>query len=245
MMRKFVSEVPEPVLARGERVTQSPFSINLTHLALKRKATLKVGAEYDAVLMEMMDFYTTREMCMEFDKLKRGLVSERLIAGGEQCTFDSSRAPDGGGTFYGVNFGPYELHDGGSAAWDDVKEQYSDLAIAQYKKFYDGLDDENIIGRVVQSPLDNERHSPNSFYKGDVHGCAPYFYQTIGHRPTPDLGSLRVPGVGGLYLVGPFMHPGGGVFGAGRATAIQMMDDLEMDYDKVLAGAHDEKEKKA
>lgn len=33
------------------------------------------------------------------------------------------------------------------------------------------------------------------------------------------------------------MHPGGGVFGAGRATAIQMMDDMDIDYDKVLTGA--------
>jgi hypothetical protein len=45
-----------------------------------------------------------------------------------------------------------------------------------------------------------------------------------------------VPAVEGLYLTGPFMHPGGGVFGAGRATAIQMMDDLGVDYDKVCAG---------
>ena len=57
----------------------------------------------------------------------------------------------------------------------------------------------------------------------------------MGHRPTPDLGSFRVPGVEGLYLAGPFMHPGGGVFGAGRATAIQFMDDIGIDFDKVCA----------
>lgn len=42
-----------------------------------------------------------------------------------------------------------------------------------------------------------------------------------------------MPQIDGLYLVGPFMHPGGGVFGAGRATAIQMMDDLDIEFDKV------------
>lgn len=236
LIDKFVSEAPAPVIERGKRVSLSPFSINLTHMALKKQPVLKVGDEGKAIMLELMDFYTTREMCMEFDKLKRGFVSERLIAGGTANAHDTTRAPEGAGTFYGVNFAPYHLHEIGSAAWDDVKEEYSDRALDQFKKFYNGLDDDNIIGRKVQSPLDHERHSPNSFVQGDIHGCAPYFYQSVGHRPTPDLGSLRVPGIDGLYLVGPFMHPGGGVFGAGRATAIQMMDDLDMDYDKVLAG---------
>jgi len=139
--------------------------------------------------------------------------------------------------FYGVNFAPYALFDGGSAAWDSKKEHYSDLALAQYRKFYENLDDDNITGRLVRSPVDHERDSPTSFVKGDVHGCAPFMYQSVGHRPTPDLGSYRVPGIESLYLVGPFMHPGGGVFGAGRATAIQMMDDFGIDYDKVCGGA--------
>ena len=60
-------------------------------------------------------------------------------------------------------------------------------------------------------------------------------YQTVGHRPTPDLGRYTVPGVDRLYLVGPFMHPGGGVFGAGRATAIKMFEYLKLDFERVAA----------
>ncbi|HLY54211.1 MAG TPA: hypothetical protein VKS60_01560 [Stellaceae bacterium] len=41
-----------------------------------------------------------------------------------------------------------------------------------------------------------------------------------------------MPGVERLYLVGPFMHPGGGVLDAGRATEIRMCDGLGMDIDK-------------
>src|SRR5580658_3610794 len=54
-----------------------------------------------------------------------------------------------------------------------------------------------------------------------------------GHRPTADLAQYAVPGVERLYLVGPFLHPGGGVYGAGRATAMKMMHDLHLDFDKV------------
>jgi phytoene dehydrogenase-like protein len=236
-LRKYVGETPQAVLERAERVTQSTFSINLTHLALKQRAQLRVGNDCNAMMTELMDFYTMRDMQLEYDKLRRGEVSSRLIAGGDNAIFDPSRAPDGAGVFYGVNFAPYHLYQGGAAAWDEVKEEHADRALAQYRKFFVNLDDDNIVGRLVRSPLDHERSSPNSMVEGDAHGCAPFFYQSMGHRPTPDLGSFRVPGVAGLYLTGPFMHPGGGVFGAGRATAIQMMDDLGIDFDKVCGGA--------
>ena len=46
-----------------------------------------------------------------------------------------------------------------------------------------------------------------------------------------------MPGVDRLYLVGPFQYPGGGVFGAGRAAAMTMFDDLKLDFGKVSKGA--------
>ena len=237
VLRKFVGETPESVLRRAERVTQSTFSINLTHMTLKERLRLKVGNDCNAMMTELMDFYTVRDMSLEYDKLRRGEVSSRLVAGGDNTIFDPSRAPEGAGLFYGVNFAPYNLWPGGPASWDERKEEIADKALAQYRKFYVNLTDENITGRLIRSPIDHERDSPASFVRGDIHGCAPFFYQSAGHRPTPDLGSLRVPGIEGLYLVGPFMHPGGGVFGAGRATAIQMMDDMGIDYDKVCGRA--------
>jgi hypothetical protein len=33
--------------------------------------------------------------------------------------------------------------------------------------------------------------------------------------------------------VGPFQHPGGGVFGAGRATAQRLCEDLKIDFAKI------------
>lgn len=236
VLRKFVAETPGPVLERAERVTQSTFSINLTHMTLKERLKLKVGNDCNAMMTELMDFYSVREMNLEYDKLRRGEVSERLIAGGDNTIFDPSRAPDGAGVFYGVNFAPYDLYPNGPGSWDARKDAIADKALAQYRKFYANLTDDNITGRLIRSPIDHERDSPASFVRGDIHGCAPFFYQSAGHRPTADLGSLRVPEIEGLYLVGPFMHPGGGVFGAGRATAIQMMDDEGIDYDKVCGG---------
>ena len=70
-----------------------------------------------------------------------------------------------------------------------------------------------------------------------MHGCAPFFHQTGNYRPIPELGNYGVPGVERFYLVGPFMHPGGGVFGAGRGTAIRICDDLKLNFDKIASAS--------
>jgi hypothetical protein len=61
-----------------------------------------------------------------------------------------------------------------------------------------------------------------------------YIYQSLGMRPTAELSQYRVPGAKGLYLAGPFMHPGGGLTGGGRAVAMRVMEDLKVDYSKVI-----------
>jgi phytoene dehydrogenase-like protein len=235
VLGKFVSGIPENVDARAQRITQSHFSIMLSHYALKKKATLKAGGDLDqAVMTELMTSDKINDMRRSFDQLKQGeLPIVPLCAGSDIAVSDPTRAPEGSGTFYGVTFAPYDL-EGNPALWDERKEEAADRSLAYYRRFFNGMEDENILAREVKSPLDMERDSPNSFLRGDIHGCAPYMYQSVGHRPTPDYGQYTVPGVEGLYLVGPFMHPGGGVFGAGRGTAIRMMDDMHIDYDKVL-----------
>ena len=80
------------------------------------------------------------------------------------------------------------------------------------------------------------RSSP-TFQAGDVNGVAKYLPQFGGHRPTPELAQYAVPGAQGVYLAGTFMHPGGGVTGGGRGTAIKMFDDLGIDFDQVTGAA--------
>jgi hypothetical protein len=111
-----------------------------------------------------------------------------------------------------------------------------DRSLTAYRKFVKNLTSENIIKRTIATPLDHARNSPNSMVGGDVHGVAPYFYQTGGHRPTPDLAQYTVPGVDRFYLVGPFQHPGGGVYGAGRATAMRMFEQFGMNFDGMIGG---------
>ena len=110
------------------------------------------------------------------------------------------------------------------------KISYADKMIDHMKRFVKNVPDV-ILARHIDSPVDMERTSP-SFRRGDLHGIATSTYQSGAHRPTPELGQYTVPGLDGFYLVGPFQHPGGGVFGAGRATAMKMFEALKMDFDR-------------
>jgi phytoene dehydrogenase-like protein len=234
-LRQFVEGVPEPVLKRAERSTLGTFSLFVSHYDLNEQVKYRVTQEVGrATMLEFMTTSKMSEMLDDFDELRRGRISKRrLVGGGDESINDPTRVPPGKGLFHGITFAPYNLADGGPSRWDEIKEQIGDLSLETYRKYIANLTSENIIARQVYSPLDLERSSPNSMVRGDVHGVAPFMYQSVGHRPTPDLGQYTVPGVDRLYLVGPFMHPGGGVYGAGRATAIKMFDDLNLDFDTV------------
>ncbi len=244
VVRKFVDGVAEPVLARAERATLAPFSIMVSHYDLKENCKYYAGEDVGyATMLEFMATDSLDEMVADFDELKRGRISERrLCAGGDESIGDKTRVPAGAGMFHGITFAPYKVTDPRfkDRHWDEFKEEIGDLSLAHYRKFISNLTSDNIIARGIVSPVDLERSSPNSMMRGDLHGVAPYFYQSAGHRPTPDLGQFTVPGIDRLFLAGPFQHPGGGVYGAGGATAIKMFEQLGMDFSAVSGGVRDD-----
>jgi phytoene dehydrogenase-like protein len=173
------------------------------------------------------DYDTVRR---SFDDLRYGQLSAYPLIGlGSLTMFDATRAPSGNATVHLWDYVPYTRNDGKS--WDETKTAYAERMLQHAGRFIDNLKDADILAYHCDSPLDMERTSP-SFLHGDLHGVAMPIYQQGAHRPTPDLGQYVVPGIERFYLVGPFQHPGGGVFGAGRATAMKMFDDLRLDFQK-------------
>lgn len=232
----FVDGIDGGVAGRAGKVTPSSFSLFVSHYDLKERTRYHAGDEITrATILEYFTFDRLDDLLDDFDQLRRRRIPQRpLTGGGDETHADPSRAPAGAGLFHAICMAPYDIAGKGAAYWDEIKEQEADRYLTYYQKFVANLTSDNIIMRTTWSPLDMERSSPNSFVRGDMHGCAPFLYQSMGHRPTPDLGQYGVPGIDRLYLVGPFMHPGGGVFGAGRATAIRMFDDLRIDFAKVI-----------
>jgi phytoene dehydrogenase-like protein len=221
---------PEVVKAAADTQISEIGCITL-HAALNGPLKFRAGAHVRAVMIELLPnkYDTIRK---SFDCLRYGEFSTYPLVGlGSLTMFDASRAPQGCATMHVWDYVPYQRADGRS--WDDTKHHYVKRMLSHMENFVD-----NVAGNVVayhsDSPVDMERTSP-SFRRGDLHGIAATTYQYGAHRPTPDLGQNVVPGCERLYLVGPFQHPGGGVFGAGRAAALRAFDDLKLDFAKVGA----------
>jgi phytoene dehydrogenase-like protein len=223
----------EPVVQRTAEQTHISHVACITlHASLNEPLRFRAGPHVKGAMIELLpnDYTTLRKA---FDNLRYGeFVSRPLVGVGMLSQFDPSRVPEGKAIIHSWDYVPYERPDGRS--WDEAKAEYGQRMIAYMQGYFENLTPENILGVHIDSPVDMERTSP-SFRRGDLHGVADVTYQRGSWRPTPDLGQYTVPGVDRLYLVGPFQAPGGGVFGAGRATAMKAFEALGLDFDKVAA----------
>ncbi len=222
----------DPVVARDAAATEITSVACITiHAALKAPLRTRSGEPLDAVMNELLPNEYER-LRRSFDDLRYGQFSSYPLIGlGSLSVFDPSRVPAGSATMHVWDYVPYERADGRS--WDESKREYAQRMLQHMGRFLQGVTPDNIIAYHSDSPVDMERTSP-SFRRGDLHGVSFASYQQGAHRPTPELGQYTVPGTERLYLVGPFQHPGGGVFGAGRATAMKACEDIGLDFDKIV-----------
>jgi phytoene dehydrogenase-like protein len=70
-------------------------------------------------------------------------------------------------------------------------------------------------------------------HSGDIMHISSSIAQSYGNRPMGGWGQYRTP-INKLYMCGASTHPGGGVTGGGRAAALLIMEDLGIDYKKVV-----------
>ena len=235
-LRSYFGDVDEGVLRRAERVQMATYSSLTTHYALHEPPRFRdaSGDAGGAVMVEMLPS-KMETLRRAFDEYRYGRMPDPIPHFGvtRHTRFDASRAPAGKSVMQALTFAPYELADGGAGRWDQLNDVWPEQMRRQLGRWIENLEPDNIIATKNYTPLDLERSS-SSFVRGDIHGAAPFFHQMNGHRPTPDLAQYKVPGVDSFYLVGPFMHPGAGLTGAGRATAMRMMADMQIDFAKVI-----------
>jgi phytoene dehydrogenase-like protein len=233
----FVAGLDADMLARAKRVKAAPYTLFKIDAALDRSAealSSKIPAELAQSAANCITATDLPGFLRSFEPLRMGRPNvENPLHGGGVIGFPGLQ-PEGKSQLYLTSYQPYDLERRGPGGWDAIKDDVADRLIESMSHFYPGLA-ESVIAREVDSPLDMERWSPNSFVHGEVHGAGLQLFQTMGLRPTPELSKYAVPGIERLYLCGPFMHPGGAIFGVGRPTAIKVMDDLGIAFDKVMA----------
>lgn len=227
------------IAANARNTKTAGFAIMTQHYALNESPKYYAGDEPGRAALANFAPASLESFLRIFDDFAYGSMGDKrdgkdhaMLAAHVNSQFDPTRAPPGKAGLSLFAFGPYELRDGGSAAWNTRKVEIGEWIRSHYARYVSNLTDENVIGWRFETPLDMERDSP-TFQRGDVGGVGKYFYQIGGHRPTPELAQYAVPGVEGLYLAGTFMHPPGGITGGGRATAVKMCGDLHIDFDKL------------
>lgn len=239
LLDQFVTGLDDDMVARAKRVKNAPYTLFKIDAALDKSAeqlSSKIPQELAESAANCVTATTLTGFLESFEPLRMGRPNtENPLHGGGVVGFPGLQ-PEGKSQLYLTSYQPYNLERQGPEGWDEIKEDVADKLIASLSHFYPGLAD-SVIAREVDSPLDMERWSPTTFVNGEVHGAGLQLFQTAGLRPTPELAQYAVPGVESLYLCGPFMHPGGAIFGVGRPTAIKIMDDLDIDFDKVCGGA--------
>lgn len=226
-----VLEGTPPRIAEAAAATEtSPNACITVHAALREPLKTAAGTPVDSVMLELLPS-KYEQLRRSFDDLRYGNLSSYPLVGlGSLSGFDPSRVPAGAATLHAWDYVPAQRADGES--WDAHKDAYAQRMIAHIARFLPNLNTDNLVAYHCDSPLDMERTSP-SFRHGDLHGIATSSYQSGAHRPIPELGQYTVPGIERFYLVGPFLHPGGGVFGAGRATAMRVCEDLGVSFEKI------------
>lgn len=217
----------DPELVREAHSTKpSHYTAFVVHAPLERPLEFRRKEANDTALV-VVGVTSLAEYLRDCDQLRRGQVSDHPLLWSTSFP-DPARAPEGRGVLEVYCMTTYALADGGPAAWEERIESYRDTILGRLSQFTHRVPTMPGATPVVVSPLDHERDSP-SFPGGDYNGVGLYLHQMLNYRPTPSLSDYTVPGVAGLYLVGPFMHPGGGVSGGGRATAVKMLTDLGLE----------------
>jgi len=227
-----VDGAPDDIVRKVQRTTPSSHSTLTANYALNEAPKYKVGGDADrALLVELLPFMDGFRQ--HYDDCRLGIPPRQKVPYVACHSYvDPTKAPEGKASIQLYDPSPYDLRDGGPQKWDEIKEQEEDRKLDWFRQFATNMGPENILARTIISPLDLERWSPN-YIEGDVVGLGSDLYQYLSNRPIPPLGQYRTP-IEGLYLCGPTSHPGGGITGGGRAPVQVVMEDLGIDFNKVI-----------
>ena len=223
LLGQMIDGMDPKVRADAEATHITPAACITVHAALDAPLQFRTADRVDAVMVELLppNYETLRRA---FDELRYGqLLPCPLLGLGSLSQFDPSRVPPGKAILHLWDYVPYQRPDGRS--WDEAKQEYADRMLAHMSKF---------VANISAASCSSGTSTARSTWSAPRRASAAATCMASRPRPTSPArtarrrswASTRCPGVERLYLVGPFQHPGGGVFGAGRATAMKMFEDL-------------------
>lgn len=225
------AEVPQGFNDNVKNLVYSDYQALQQGLALHEAPNYKIGKEVSEAFFVEFAPSSLEKYLRSFDDLVYGIPTTDTPFASCHTLHDPTRAPEGKHTLYLYQYAPYSLKDGGPMKWDEIKDEMSDKVLKIVQDKTTNMGKENIIGRWIKTPLDFERYNM-SWPHGDFTHIGSHIWQSGGNRPVPGW-NYKTP-VSRLYMTGPSTHPGLGVTGGGRAAVQVVMEDLGLDFEKVI-----------
>jgi phytoene dehydrogenase-like protein len=219
---------PEPVREKAKSWHWGNHSLVTLHLALRQAPAYHAAAFEPDIARAYNIFFgmdTIDDVASCFDDCAAKKFPEVLMGNGAcNSQFDPTYAPPGQHSAFWWPFAPYSV-DGDAQGWDRNRADYAGRVLDYWRQYASNLDDGNILGHYLFTPLDVERLNSN-MRQGAVRVGA-YVPNQLGiNRPHLLMPGSRTP-VEGLYLCGSSSGNGGGVNGAaGYIAANAIADDL-------------------
>lgn len=140
--------------------------------------------------------------------------------------WDPTYAPQGKHSLCGWFFFP-KASTHSREEWEEVRSTYNDRFIRHFEKWAPNMTWDNVIDHYFYTPLDQQdemRLMEGDFCNGAIRP------DQMGHnRPFPEASQYRTE-IEGLYLCGPYMHPGGGASAAVGYNAFKIIaEDYGLD----------------
>lgn len=225
--------IPSVFRNKISHIKADPFSTMLQHLALKEAPKYKAGGDINKT--PWIEVCPTMDNLIEaFHQLRFGIPpTSKMPLSFVHTLADPTRAPKGKHTMYIYNFEPYNLKNGGAAKWDEIKQDVADRTLEALQRHTTNMGPENILSRHICSPLDFERYNP-AMKEGCIFQIGQPLTQWMANRPMPGWTQYRTP-IKKLYMCGASTHPGSGVTSGGRVSVRVIMEDLGIDFNKVIA----------
>ena len=138
--------------------------------------------------------------------------------------WDPTYAPPGKHSLTGWFFMPKaSLHS--REEWEEVRATHNDKFIRHFENWAPNMTWDNVIDHYFYTPLDQEDEM--RLMEGDFMNGAMKLHQLGANRPFPEANQYRTE-IEGLYLCGPYMHPGGD---ASSATGYNCFKIVAEDFD--------------
>jgi len=198
---------PELVREKAKSWHWGNHSLVTLHLALRHAPVYRASA-FDPDMARAYNIFFGMDNIDEVASCFEDCAAKKfptVMMGNGACNsqFDPTYAPPGQHAAFWWPFAPYSV-DGGPQNWEDRRAEYTERVLNYWRDYASNLDDQNVLGSTLFTPLDVERLNIN-MRQGAVRMGA-YVPNQLGiNRPHPLMPGSSTP-VERLYLCGSFVR---------------------------------------